>query len=277
MPSDDISNTEAADSLGLGHEIDQLEESLGDAERRRRKAKKESEALKDKRLALREIMDHCDDEAENWESLQEKLEDGKTVYAPVPKSRKRKRGSSDADSDDSSDEIVISDDESQDRGQPLTAEEIESKIHELKNKKKDARRERNDIEAQLKDFGSRMKEINTEINEIEARRSQLCIAARNEYSKSAIQNDFAAGIKEVCDSVSQNAQIKTDLFSSLIKKPKRQIIPMNSILKTMSETTNKSQAICLFIVCPVGHIRSSLVDWSRIMPSVVLLRSERLE
>ncbi|KAG9597087.1 hypothetical protein KCU86_g8346, partial [Aureobasidium melanogenum] len=197
--TDDISNTEAADSLGLGDEFEELEEQLTSIERRRRAAEKEASKLRDQKSALRETMDNCDDEIEKWEALQEKLDDGKTVYAPADKTKKRKRSSSESDSEDEDKSRDNPDNESQasDRGSPLTAEDIETKIQELKTQKKEARRRRSEIEAEVTDLNNKIKELKVEARNIEDNRSRICIDARNQYSKSAIQVDFAAGIKEL--------------------------------------------------------------------------------
>jgi chromosome segregation ATPase len=193
---DDISNTEATDSLGLGDEIDVLEEQLLVVNRNCREAEKEAESLKDKKVTLRETMDECDDEIEKWEALQEKNEDGKTVYAPSMNARKRKRSISSIESGDD-DEKLSQESQASNSGPPLTAEDISTKIQELKDAKKEARRGRSEIEAQVKEVNNKIKEMKSEIRAIEDNRSRICIAARNHYSKSAIQLDFAAGIKEV--------------------------------------------------------------------------------
>ncbi|KAG9685146.1 hypothetical protein KCU95_g14552, partial [Aureobasidium melanogenum] len=197
--TDDISNTEAADSLGLGEEFEELEEQLTSVERRRRAAEKETSKLRDQKSSLRETMDNCDDDIEKWEALQDKLDDGKTVYAPAAKTKKRKRSSSESDSENEDKGSDNSDNESQasDRGAPLTAKDIETKIQELKDQKKEARRGRSEIEAEVKDLNNQVKELKVEARNIEDTRSRICIDARNQYSKSAIQVDFAAGIKEL--------------------------------------------------------------------------------
>ncbi|KAG9961586.1 hypothetical protein KCU61_g5414, partial [Aureobasidium melanogenum] len=170
--TDDISNTEATDSLGLSDEIEELEEQLTSIERRRRTAEKETSKLRDQ---------------------------NKAVYAPATKTKKRKRSSSESDSEDEVKSSDNSDNESQasDRGSPLTAEDIETKIQELKTLKKEARRRRSEIEAEVMDLNNKIKELKVEARNIEDNRSRIYIGARNQYSKSAIQVDFAAGIKEI--------------------------------------------------------------------------------
>lgn len=77
-------------------------------------------------------MDNYNNKIEKWEALKEKVNDSKTVFALVVKTRKRKRSSlstnskddeKDKDSDESDDEL-----RSLDRGSPLTAKDIETKI-----------------------------------------------------------------------------------------------------------------------------------------------------
>ncbi|THY16227.1 hypothetical protein D6D01_07752 [Aureobasidium pullulans] len=194
--TDDISNTEATDSLDLGDEIDKLEDQLTAIDRRRREAEKEAKKLRDQKGSLSETMDTCDDEVDKWEAFKEKLDDGETVYPPAPKTLKRKRSSSSTDSEDDGNSSDDSDHDS-DRGPPLTAEDIDSNIRDLKDQKKQARRGRSEIELQVKQINGEIKQMKIESRSIDDKKTQICIAARNRYSKSAIQIDFAAGIKEL--------------------------------------------------------------------------------
>lgn len=161
----------------------------------------------------------------------EDLQDGKTVYAPSKKrkrspapeksNKKAKKSSSkskrqddsddggfidDGDEDqndrDSDDDEAASDAGSDagsnsDKGKPLTEDEIEEKITELKNDKKKARRERAEIDLKIKSLKRELSSLEKEYEELETKMSAVCIAGRNDYSKTAIQSDFAAGIKEL--------------------------------------------------------------------------------
>ena len=264
IPIDDISNTEAADSLGLGDEIEDLEDQLQTINHTRRAAEKETKKLEEQKKSLRETMDDCDDEIEKWEALEEKVNDGKTVYAPVAKTRKRKRSSSSTDSQDehkNSDESGIeSDAESQasDRGPPLKAEDIETKIQELKDQKKAARRGRSEIESEVKDLKDKVRELKAETRSIEDNRSRICIAARNQYSKSAIQVDFAAGIKEVRHHL-HGSFPDANFSNSWMKKQLKRRTPI-STPRRISATTKRSPETCLSIVSPVEHTRSCPAD-----------------
>jgi chromosome segregation ATPase len=248
--------------LGLADEIEELEDQLIAIERQRKATEKEASKLEDQKISLRNTMDNCDDEIEKWEALEEKVNDGKTVYAPVAKTRKRKRSSSSTDSEDEdkdkdSDE---SDNESQssDRGSPLTAEDIETKIQELKDQKKAARRGRSEIEAEVKELKTKIKDFKAEARNIEDNRSRICIAARNQYSKSAIQVDFAAGIKEVSRSLHMILLADlTDVSYSWTKKQPRRRTPTSTLKKNFA-TTRRLLKTCLSIASPVEHIRSCL-------------------
>jgi chromosome segregation ATPase len=249
--------------LGLADELEELEDQLIAIERQRKVTEKEASKLEDQKISLRNTMDNCDDEIEKWEALEEKLNDGKTVYAPVAKTRKRKRSSSSTDSEDEdkdndSDE---SDNESQssDRGSPLTTEDIETKVQELKDLKKTARRGRSEIEAEVKELKTKIKDFKAEARSIEDNRSRICIAARNQYSKSAIQVDFAAGIKEVSRSWHIIPLVdSTNLSNSWTKKQPRRRIPTSTLKKTFA-TTRRSLKTCLSTAYRVELIRSCLV------------------
>jgi hypothetical protein len=80
---------------------------------------------------------------------------------------------------------------------PITLDVISSKITELKETKKDARRNRGDLESQITDVREKIKTITAKSDLIEAEMSSICIEDRNKYSKDAIQQDFAAGIREL--------------------------------------------------------------------------------
>jgi len=207
--TDDISNTEATDSLGLGDKMAVLDDELYDIDTQRRRLKKQWDHLKDEKATCRQTMDDADEQQEVWEKLLEDLEAGKTVYAPNPNSKKRKRSSSSNGSDDGDDDYdddVEKISPPEESGPPLTEDQTEDKISELKTAKKDARRRRSEIEAQMKELNAEISELDARSDTIESKRSAICIAGRNKYSKSAIQVDFAAGIKEL----DQENQVEED-------------------------------------------------------------------
>ena len=224
--TDDISIVEAQDSLGLDEEMGALWEKRNVYEKELKRFKGELAKFKRSREDYAEAMDEAEEQLEFWETLKDDLESGCTVYAPLPKlpsakkrksnpgisgnPRKKQRRSNGSDSDGENGDSDFADDLSdgsrghenddlgeQERGDPLTEEQIESKVSELKTTKKEGRRQRLHLEEKIKALRVEMAEIENADQEIEAEMSRMCISGRNEYSKGAIRQDFAAGIKEL--------------------------------------------------------------------------------
>ncbi|KAF1980770.1 hypothetical protein K402DRAFT_343737 [Aulographum hederae CBS 113979] len=217
--TDDISITEAADSLNLGPKIqdDFDERKRLDAERLA--AKKSMDKLREEKSVFEEIIERSDSQIETWEDLQNDCKDEDTVYAPTEKSNKRKhvgktskkprKKRPNLESDDS--DFIVSDDaesvgqssdedeaESEtDRGDPLTMEQIEEKLGQLKQQKKSARRNKSELETQIREKKKLVGELRAEQDKVTAQMNAICISGRNKYSKGAIQQDFAAGIREL--------------------------------------------------------------------------------
>lgn len=72
-----------------------------------------------------------------------------------------------------------------------------AKVEELRGTKKDGRRRKLEIEAEVKDFRRRITANKQEQESHDAVISTECIAGRNNYSRDAIKQDFAAGIREL--------------------------------------------------------------------------------
>lgn len=214
--TDDISITEAMESLELDEELQDAHDNITRLTRARADLQKQLKDQKDLLTDVNEAMEKTEDEIDVWEDLHNKAQNGKTVYQPMPKKRKksaspkaRKRPKyAEADSDD---EFVVSDDEdgSVDKSvdetddeldrprEPVTEEDAYSKLEELRSAKKEARRSRIDIEKIIKDIKSRINTSKEEQQKSDAVISTACIAGRNNYSRQAIKQDFASGIKEL--------------------------------------------------------------------------------
>ena len=218
--TDDISLMEAQDSLGLDEEMEASWEEMARRANDQRRLSKDLEEMKDFKAAYGEVMADVDEQLETWELLKDDLEAGKTVFAPRPKpskkrknavesskQRKKQRRSSDESSGDddhsayeedaSASEDEQDDDDSHQRGNPLKEDEITSKITALRNNKKEARRQRSEIDEKMTALRTEIEEASKAEKRINAEMAALCISGRNEYSKGAIQQDFAAGIKEL--------------------------------------------------------------------------------
>lgn len=216
--TDDISITEAIESLELEDEVSEFEEQEHQFTQQVERIKGRISDLKESQEVYKIAMMDAGEEIEVWEGLQEDLEAGRRVFAPVPKQNKRKKGNSKSKSrkkrsayeEDSDDDFLVSDDErSEDDGyldedttsqaarKRLTDEDIRAKLKELRETKKVARREALQIKASIEELKPQIREVQAKIDLIKGQISHICIAGRNEYSKSAIQQDFAAGIKEI--------------------------------------------------------------------------------
>jgi len=209
--TDDISLSEASDSLGLDNENGPLWEEMDQLAKKQSQLKKNLEELKETKATYGEAMQDVDDQLETWEGLREKLDSGSTVYPPKTDkkrkakssngSRKKQKRSSDdeADDDDYNDnesaeednEDSEDDEATEDPGSPLTEEQITAKISELRSTKKEARRQRTELDDKMKGTRSEMAQAQAAEKKIESQISKVCIEGRNAYSKGAIQQDFA--------------------------------------------------------------------------------------
>ncbi|KAK5710822.1 hypothetical protein LTR15_012799 [Elasticomyces elasticus] len=206
--TDDISRTEVSESLGL-EEYRELEERQDEIDRKKRALNKELNELKNKKDDHEDAIEQVENDMEAWEDLEGSVEEGKTVYAPSSKSLKkrksddekpaasRKRRKISADSDDESQDVGGAAPAEESQRQPLTSEDISEKLADLKQLKKEARRERTSIDSEITALKGKLKPIEAEEKEIDAKMSAICIRGRNEYSRDAIRQDFADGIREL--------------------------------------------------------------------------------
>lgn len=209
---------EAQDSLGLDDEMSQSWQQIDELNRRQKSLETEIKHIRETSEILNETFNHADEQLEVWEGLKDSLEDGNTVFAPKesvskkrkrnssPRRRKKQRRDSDSDDDfidDNDSEHSASESETEqgrdsaESEEPLTEDFITAKIEELRSIKKEARKQRTDIAGKVKELQKEKAKAQTEEEKIEAEMSALCISGRNQYSKGAIQQDFAQGIREL--------------------------------------------------------------------------------
>jgi regulator of replication initiation timing len=214
--TDDISITEAIDTLELEDEVQELYEQQQRLEDQIKDAKEKIDDLKEEQDVYRIAQSEAASEIEVWEQLKDSLDDGETVYAPTAKSKKRKNSRRDSarkrrqGHDDGDDVFIVSDEgdpstesdcdsdtaDVQPPLTPLTEGDIKTKIRELRDTKKTSRRE-GILRTEKIELRHQIPEYEKNIKKIKADISHICIAGRNDYSKRAIQQDFAAGIKEL--------------------------------------------------------------------------------
>ncbi len=204
--------TEAAESLGIE---DQVSDYWTEILRLNKTIKERRDAvscLKDRKAAFNEKLDQIDEAWDLWEELSEKLSGGEPVYAPSTSrsTKKRKRHSQpggsrkdrmsldsdvEIESDDGS-ETSEKENSENDTRTIVTEEDIDAKLAALKAEKKLAREGKRAVEteltAQREDIGS----ITQTRDALEAKVKAICIKGRNDYSRGAIKQDFAMGIKE---------------------------------------------------------------------------------
>ncbi|KAL8765481.1 MAG: hypothetical protein Q9209_007452 [Squamulea sp. 1 TL-2023] len=217
--TDDISLMEAQDSLGLGGELGPMWKKSKELTQTLDTLEESLDYLRNSMSECTEVLNDVDEQLEVWEALQEDAENSKEIFAPKQPSKKRKAvekhrlvrkkcRQSRVSVDGSDDEIIVSDsqddaekdEESSDdkQGQqPLTTNEVMTKITELRNTRKGARRSRSDLGVAIDDVQKQRIKAEIAKEEIMGQIATACIAGRNQYSKDAIQQDYAAGIKEV--------------------------------------------------------------------------------
>ena len=222
--TDDISIQEASETLDLEDEMQEYFEKLTELTNERRKKREDIRELREKKETLDDLMNELADKEEAWEGLEDKCREGEIVYAPFTnETKKRKRGNSAAgsrkkcrassesgseaayreDDDSTEDEdnvgteadvTAVDDTESK---EPISLDVILAEIEELRKLKKEMRREKLSLDQPLRELTSEIKKVEQEEEAIEAKISARCISGRNSYSKVAIRQDFAAGIKEL--------------------------------------------------------------------------------
>jgi hypothetical protein len=181
--TDDISRTEAADSLQLGdllakqdaerHSIDRKMRTLQD---QRRKAQAERQKQDDK-------VEKHDDELAYLEAELDEVEYGEiSETSSVSPSRKRKRVADEPDEPD---------------GQPLTAQSVRKDIETYRRLKRDARQRAQALRDEIQSIQKQLNDLENRRAQIDQDAEALCIQSRNDWSRDHIREDFAEGIKEL--------------------------------------------------------------------------------
>ncbi|KAI1117954.1 hypothetical protein F5Y14DRAFT_400633 [Nemania sp. NC0429] len=205
--TDDISITEAAESLGLEGEISESWEAAEKMKKTKLSLESQIADLKKVKTRLVEQLDECETQTDMWEDRQSQLSNGEVVYAPSISSKKRKRGeislgSFKSETDDrlDADDSDLSDKENSQQDQnrePLTEEDIEDRIASLREQRKKIRGERRSLDSQIAELRRDIEKNKNEREKVLASVKAICIQGRNDYSRSAIKQDFALGIKEL--------------------------------------------------------------------------------
>ncbi|KAI0148196.1 hypothetical protein F4776DRAFT_606585 [Hypoxylon sp. NC0597] len=205
--TDDISITEAVDSLDLEEEISESWNKTEELEKSKRGSQSYLAELKERKGVLDREVDEIDNSCDLWDEIQDDISMGKTVYAPPNYSKKRKRpqkrfqsrksrGSYGPGADDDYDNDS-SDKENSQSDKPLTEQDVEEKLASFKAQRKKKREERRELNAQIANVRNQIEETEAERQVILAEIKARCIQGRNNYSRGAIKQDFSMGIREL--------------------------------------------------------------------------------
>jgi peptidoglycan hydrolase CwlO-like protein len=211
--TDDVSISEASESLDIKNEKSEPKDSLRDLDSAVERLRKKFRNLKSKRSAYSNAIEKIEDMIETWDDLGSKMDGGETFYAPFGKStgKKRKRQAhssksykkggdrSDIGSDSGIPDSSISDDENTqppEKQEPLTKAEINQTLATLKSTKKRKQEKIRALEKKISQVKDHMHEQQKEKVSLISDMKATCIKDRNDYSRRVIKQDFAMGMKE---------------------------------------------------------------------------------
>ncbi|KAF0323181.1 tat pathway signal sequence [Colletotrichum asianum] len=218
--ADDIAVDEAAETLGLRDYILGEEGVEKNMKSRIDALRKDLKKLESKKADLQAQYQIASNDVETWQGICLQAANDGRAFAPFESPNKRKRqAANDArkklkTDDESSGTEEISSDESDDEApsqeddlrKPLSAEEANAKLQELKVAKKTLKEEKKQTISRIKDHKATIKNLTGQRLKIKTERYARCIQGRNEYSRREIQKDFAAGIKELDDELLAEGQ-----------------------------------------------------------------------
>lgn len=216
--TDDISVSEAQESLGLEDELEPLRENIQDLELEEKELRIKWEALKNSQNSYNQALLDANDQLEVWQELLQNFQSGEEVHWPNLKAAQKRAGSkqerkgkrlcqnenSETDSDvevvtsSSSDEDAVDDHVQQENDTlPLSKEQILIKIVEIRSMKQSARASKIDCEERIKNICERQEKVKILRKEQKMSILSKCISERNRYSKMTIQQQYAAGIRDL--------------------------------------------------------------------------------
>jgi hypothetical protein len=221
--TDDISIMEAVEALSLQEEVVDLHKQENHHMRTITTVEDEIVRILQSREKLQSAFQDTSDESDEWMDLQEKLEYGKTVYAPTYRGNKRKKVTSQQrdskralvdDHESILDKVLVEDNHGSTNDsdvdelaivEPLQASDIKAKLKQFRETKKSIKQQIGQIQPKVGELRTRISNLSNNIGSIRSEIRRICISGRNEYSKSAIKQDFAAGIKELDQEIALEA------------------------------------------------------------------------
>jgi hypothetical protein len=208
--TDDISLAEATRSLRLDSAVKHHDSELNDIEAERTETTLKREELLQQEKDGKFAKNETERSIRVWKLRRRQVTAGKVVYAPKHTARKRKskrpqhprpKRSSvfDSSSDDSSSSENASEEETDDDdslGEPLTKEKIQQELDQLQTTEIEIRENGKRIKREIKELRALEKDLKKQEKWSDARLKFVCIQARSNYSRHALQQHYAAGIRE---------------------------------------------------------------------------------
>lgn len=206
--TDDILIEEAVRSLGLERKVAAAEREQSDHQATLDEIRQEIKEADEMIVDQSDVIRGFSNDSKAWRKMKKQHAKGQAVWAPIPqipnkrksthefftKSRKRvqspmiSRTAESSDEDEDDDEALTP---------PLTDDEIVAKFHELKTKKINAVTKRKELEEGRRTLFHKRKSARKLVDASEDKAKAICIAARNEWSRGRIQDDYASGLKEL--------------------------------------------------------------------------------
>ncbi|TQN71730.1 Nuclear GTPase SLIP-GC [Colletotrichum shisoi] len=213
--ADDISLDEAAPSLGIEVLIAKEQERKTQTEKEIGEKREAVTALEPQISSLQETLNNISRDNKEWQGLRKLVSQGLRVVAPTTSPQKRKHSQprtaeepvsakkvkkefESSDADDTSDESELDDNDDADDDQPvpLTLEVTREKLDELKATKKAVKEEKKIMVGRMSQLKEEIKNLRKQRSDIKTNMHKECIQGRNMYSRDAIKQDFAFGLKE---------------------------------------------------------------------------------
>lgn len=211
--TDDINITEAADSLGLSDEINELrdaKQNLSEFE-----TLSVLDNLKKRQESVSQYAAEVDKHIDRYEKLRTRQAKGKTVTPPKEYPKRRKMGTHIArptkrrrlgpkeglqDTQWASTEDLWGDLE---REMPkfladhhLTQVDIQLMIEHLRSRKQTAIDEKENLWQKIDENDARLDRLQQEVDDLKEALHETCISKRSDYSRQSIRDQFALGLKE---------------------------------------------------------------------------------
>ncbi|KAI8635076.1 hypothetical protein F5Y19DRAFT_470125 [Xylariaceae sp. FL1651] len=215
--TDDINANEDADSLGLSEESERLRNAKSALAMWQTSGLAQLERYQKRKEAISVYADELDKHLDRWGKLSIRQAKGKMVNPPteIPRKRKsdtniakrhkRRRVTVDEASPEATQYVSTEDCwESLERNIPqfpanktLTEDDIQSMIEYLRSQKLSALDEKDKLQQKIEDCEDQQESLEEEVFTLQHQLRLMCISRRNDFSREAIRDQFALGLKEL--------------------------------------------------------------------------------